>query len=59
MLGKISKISNGTIDVPVGESRTVGTGLFFGLGLISITEKVADEEKTAEGTQIIIFSIVK
>jgi hypothetical protein len=59
MLGKISKTSNGTIDVPAGESRSVGTGLFFGLGLISITAKVADEEKTAEGIQIIIFSIVK
>jgi hypothetical protein len=29
--------------------------MFFGLGPITITAKVADEEKTAEGTQFIIF----
>jgi hypothetical protein len=59
ILGKISKISQGTIEVPVGESRTVGTGLFFGLGPIAITAQVADEEKTATGIQFIIFSMVK
>jgi hypothetical protein len=59
ILGKINKTLIGTVDIPAGESKTVGTGLFFGLGPISITAKVADEEKTAEGTQFIIFSIVK
>jgi len=59
LLGKINKIINGTINIPAGESRTVGTGMFFGFGPLTITAKVADEEKTAEGTQIIIFSMVK
>jgi len=59
ILGKINKTINGTVDIPVGESKTVGTGILFGLGPITITVKVADEEKTAEGTQFIIFSKVK
>lgn len=59
ILGKISKISQGTIEVPAGESRTVGTGLFFGFGPIMITAKVANEEKAATGIQFIIFSLVK
>jgi hypothetical protein len=59
ILGRINKTVNGTIDIPVGESKTVGTGMLFGFGAISITAKVADEEQTATGTQIIIFSMVK
>jgi len=59
ILGLINKTINGTIDVAAGESKTVGTGLFFGLGPIAITAKVADEEKTATGIQFIIFSMVK
>jgi len=50
---------NDTVDIPAGQSRTVGTGMFFGLGPITISAKVADEEKTATGTQFIIFSMVK
>jgi hypothetical protein len=59
ILGRINKTMNGTIDIPVGGSKTVGTGLLFGLGPIAITVKVADYERTAKGTQFIIFSIVK
>jgi len=59
ILGKINKTINDTVDIPAGQSRTVGTGLFFGLGPITITAKVADEEKTAEGTYLFIFSMVK
>jgi hypothetical protein len=59
ILKRINKTVNGTIDIPAGESKTVGTGMLFGFGAISITAKVADEEKTATGTQIIIFSRVK
>jgi hypothetical protein len=33
--------------------------MLFGFGAISITAKVADEEKTATGWQIIIISMVK
>jgi len=59
ILGLINKTVNGTIDIPAGGTKTVGTGMLFGLGALSITAKVADEEKTATGTQIIIFSKVK
>jgi hypothetical protein len=31
ILGRINKTMNGTIDIPVGGSKTVGTGLLFGL----------------------------
>jgi len=59
ILGRINKTVNGTIDIPAGGSKTVGTGILFGLGALSITATVAVEEKTAKGTQIIIFSKVK
>jgi hypothetical protein len=58
ILGLINKTVNGTIDIPVGKSVTVKTGTLLGFGAISITAKVADEEQTATGTQIIIFSMV-
>jgi len=59
MLGMINKTVNGTIDIPAGESVTVGTGILLGFGKISIIAKVADEEQTATGTQLIIFSMIK
>jgi hypothetical protein len=59
MLGMINITVNGTIDIPAGESVTVKTGMLLGFGKISIIAKVADEEQTASGTQIIIFSMVK
>jgi hypothetical protein len=58
MLGMINKTVNGTIDIPAGESVTVKAGILLGFGKISIIAKVADEEQTAEGTQIFIFSLV-
>jgi hypothetical protein len=33
--------------------------MLLGFGAISIIAKVADEEQTADGTQILIFSMVK
>jgi hypothetical protein len=59
MLEMINKTVNGTGNIPAGESVTVKTGLLLGFGAISITAKVADEEQTAMGTQLIIFSMVK
>jgi hypothetical protein len=58
MIGGINKTVNGTIDIPAGKSVTVKTGMLLGFGPISITAKVADEEQTATGTQLIIFSMV-
>jgi hypothetical protein len=59
ILGMINKTVNGTIDIPAGDTVTVSTGMLLGFGAISITAKVADEEQTATGTQIIIFSMMK
>ena len=57
-LGTINKTKNGTIDILAGESKTVSTGLFFGIGHIKITVKVAWKEMSEEGTHFIILSIV-
>jgi hypothetical protein len=59
ILGMIDKTADGSVDIPVGESKTVGAGIFFGFGHITISVKVADVEKEGEGTQFIIFSKVK
>jgi hypothetical protein len=59
ILGLINKTMNGTIDVPSGETISVATLKLFGLGHITITVKVAYEEKIVEGTQFFIFSIIK
>ena len=59
VLGRINKNMNGTVDIPVGGSKTMGTGMLFGFGAITISAKIADGEQTATGTQIIIFSMVK
>ncbi len=59
ILQRINKTMNGTIDIQAGDSKIIKTGLFFGLGPIVITVKVADVEKIAEGNQILIFSIVR
>jgi hypothetical protein len=58
ILGLIKKTAEGTIDVPAGESTTVRTGLLLGLGPIAITVRVGPDEKTATGTQFIVFSMV-
>jgi hypothetical protein len=49
ILGRINKTMNGTIDIPMGEARTVSTGLFLGLGPFTIIARAADKEKTATG----------
>jgi len=59
ILGMINKTKNGTIDIPARGSKTVSTGMLLGLGAINISARVAGIEKTAKGTQFIIFSMVK
>jgi hypothetical protein len=59
ILGQINVTADNAIDIPAGDTITVGTGMFLGFGPISITVKVADEEQTATGTQLLIFSLVK
>jgi hypothetical protein len=59
ILGKINKTVNGTIDIPAGGTKTVGTGMLFGFGSLAIAATVAGEDKTATGMQIIVYSMVK
>ena len=59
ILGMINVTKTGTIDLLAGETQSISTGLFFGLGSITITVEVGVIEETAEGTQLIILSMVK
>lgn len=59
ILGRINKTVNGTVNVSAGETLSVTTVDLFGLGPLTITAKVWDEEQTATGFQFIIFSMVK
>jgi subtilisin family serine protease len=59
ILGLINKTVNGTVDIKAGESKTMSIGMLFGLGGISISARVSVIEKTAKGTQFIIFSMVE
>jgi hypothetical protein len=59
IFGLINKTMNGTINISAGETIPVTTVKMFGLGPITINVKVADEEQTATGTQLFIFSLVK
>lgn len=58
-LGLITKTAEGIIDsISAGQSTTMKTGMFLGLGPISITARVGALEKTAQGKQVIIFSML-
>lgn len=50
---------NGAVDVAMGETKTIGTGMFFGLGGIQVTTMVGDATKISQGTQVLILSILK
>jgi hypothetical protein len=59
ILGLITKTAEGVIDsIPAGQSTTMKTGMFLGLGPISITARVGRSEKTAHGKQVIIVSML-
>jgi subtilisin family serine protease len=59
ILGLINKTLNGTVNIKAGESQTVSTGMLLGLGNITINAWVAGVEKTTNGMQLFIFSMVK
>lgn len=59
LLHLINKTVNGKVDIAAGKSMTVKTGIFFGFGPFSIATKVVNEEYTTNGTQFVIFSMVK
>jgi len=50
---------NGTVDIAISESKTVGTKMLFGLGDIQITANVYEGTKTTPGTQLFIFTKIK
>jgi hypothetical protein len=59
ILGLINKTAGGVIDsIPAGQSTTMKTGVFLGLGPISIIARVDALEKTAQGKQVIIVSML-
>jgi subtilisin family serine protease len=55
----INKNFNGTVDLKAGESKTVSTGLIFGLGPIVISARADDVGKAVKGRQLLILSRVK
>lgn len=59
ILHRMNRTVDGTTDVAVGETKTVGMKMFFGFGNIQVTARVGDETKMAEGTQILILSLLK
>jgi len=59
MFQGINKTNSGIVDIPAGKSKLVGTGLFFGLGPITIISDVAGQNLTKTGQQLLIFSMVK
>jgi subtilisin family serine protease len=59
ILGLINKTVNGTVDIKTGESKTVSTELFFGLGGIVISARADIVGKAVKGTQLFIFSMMK
>jgi hypothetical protein len=56
---RINHSVSGTVDVAVGDTQTVESGVFFGLGNISVTATVGDATKVAEGRQVLILSLLK
>ncbi|MBN1280012.1 MAG: hypothetical protein JXA00_00010 [Candidatus Thermoplasmatota archaeon] len=59
ILHRMNSTENGTVDIAVGETKTIKTRIFFGLGRIQVTAMVGDATKTVEGTQLLILSILK
>ena len=53
---RIDKTVNGIINIPAGESKTVKTGNYFGLGELKITITVDEAEKMVWGQKYLIFT---
>lgn len=59
ILEMIDRTISEKIDIKAKETEVVKSGILFGLGPIEVTLKAGNEEKTVEGIQIIIFTMVK
>ena len=55
LLGLINTTVDGTIDTPMGESRTASSDLFLGLGPFTVTAKADDTEETASGIILLFY----
>lgn len=49
ILGLVNKVKSEYLNIPVGDLQTVSTGLFFGLGPVTITVEVGVIETTTSG----------
>ncbi len=58
ILGAIDILVEDTFDIASGETATLSSGLFLGLGGIEIEASAGDEDADAEGTQLIIFTMI-
>ncbi len=58
IFGMINRSFNYTIDILAGESKTVSTGIFIGIGKIDILASTGFDEKNVLGIQLLFFSIV-
>jgi hypothetical protein len=59
ILGLINKTVNGTIDIAAEATESISSGLLLGFGGIDITVTVGFMEKTVEGTQLLILTLLK
>ena len=58
ILHRINLSREGTIDIPAGESKTVSSGSFVGLGRIIIYARAEHESINTSGRQILIFTFL-
>ena len=56
ILGIIDKNANGVANISVGDSKTVGTGMFIGFGSITVKLTVEGTTESAQGFYFIIVS---
>jgi subtilisin family serine protease len=59
ILGLINTSANETFNLNAGATKTISTGMLLGLGSFTVNAWVSGVEKTAKGTQLFIFSLVK
>ena len=59
ILHHINHTQSGAADVSVGNTNSVATGSFLGLGAIQVSATVNGETKTAKGFQLFTFTIIK
>jgi hypothetical protein len=58
ILHQINQTMQETVNVPVGGTRTVETGMILGIGSIQVTMMVGDITKSIDGIQLLILSLL-